>query len=469
MPGRVAAGLIVGLCLAVSGATAQTLTLTRDQALAMARQAYLTGEPALTFAISSKIAAEDPHDVEALLLLSASNGALGRPDAAFIFGKRAWTAAQRAGRPAALRYEVAQQTAHAAWTAGKMRRAAFWLTRALDLAPDAAQPQALANLQRVEAQIKLSFSASLQISPTDNLNSGATTGLLVVQDQVVGSISGWSVAHAGILTFGQVGATYNLGVTRSGKARNSLGFNLSANLHSLTAAEAAANPALDGSDLDMWTARAHWTQERYLDGAVFAGRGPVRMTLAATQNWYAGLPYSPGLRAEIDLPLSPQVQPTQMSLSATVERQWQDGPGGIVDGASLHLRGSRDLALPWGTGQLGFVIGGAVLRGEWSNSVYDSLDASVTLDPGVKAGPVSTRLGLGVTWRDYEVYSLGFANVTKGRTDHGLWLRAEFGLDDVKLAGLTPTLSVMRQMSWSNISKYETAATTLQMGLAADF
>lgn len=59
--------------------------------------------------------------------------------------------------------------------------------------------------------------------------------------------------------------------------------------------------------------------------------------------------------------------------------------------------------------------------------------------------------------------------MTKGRTDHGLWLRAGLGLEEMKLAGMTPSLSVMRQLTWSNISKYQTASTTLYLGLAAEF
>jgi hypothetical protein len=42
-------------------------------------------------------------------------------------------------------------------------------------------------------------------------------------------------------------------------------------------------------------------------------------------------------------------------------------------------------------------------------------------------------------------------------------------LEGIDLAGMTPTLSVMRDMTWSNISKYETATTALYLGLAAEF
>ncbi len=460
---------VVALVVLGGAAAAQTLTLTRDEAIALARRAFLTGEPALTYAITSKIAEGDPADVEALLLLSASTLALGQ-EGALAFGKRAWTAAQRAGRPDALRYEIAQAVARAAWAADKKRVTAFWLDRSLGLAPDpATRADVAANLGRVRSEIKLTFAGNLQVSPTDNVNRGANTGLLVVQDTVFGSISGWSVAHAGVVTTGALDASYTLGVTASGKARNSLGFGVAATLHSLTRSEAANNPALDASDLDMYTGHLSWTQERYLDGALFEGVGPVRLTLAASQNWYDGQPYSPGLRAEVDLPLRRADRVDALSLNATLERQWQDEPSGVVDGASLHLRGEAPVSLPWATGKIGYAFGGSVLRGGWANATYDSLDATVTLDPGVAIGPVQSRFGLGMTWRDYDAYSLGFANVTKGRTDRGLWVRADFGLQDLAVAGLTPTLSVMRQMSWSNISKYETVATSVYLGLAADF
>jgi hypothetical protein len=319
----------------------------------------------------------------------------------------------------------------------------------------------------VGEQIRLRFSGNLQINPTDNVNTGATTGLLIVQDQVVGGLSGWSVAHAGVQTFGQFGAEYDLGITPSGRARNSIGFGLAATLHSLSRAEALANPDLDASDLDLWTANLSWTQDRFVGGPAFAGRGPLQFTIEAAQNWYDGKPYSPSLRAEVEVPLSRSSPP--LSLTAALERQWQDGPGGVVDGASLHLQGRAAVGLPWATGQLAYSFGGTVVRGGWSNASYDSLDGSLTLDPGLALGALHPHFGLGASWRDYNTYSLGFANVTKGRTDTRVWLRAGFELDGIDLAGMAPALSVMRDMTWSNISKYETATTSLYLGLAAEF
>ena len=199
------------------------------------------------------------------------------------------------------------------------------------------------------------------------------------------------------------------------------------------------------------------------------GRAPLRFTLEASQSWFGGLAYSPSLRAEIDLPLTRADSGHDMTLAAVLERQWQDAPSGIVNGASLHLEGRRDLTLPWGKGQLVYGFGGTLLRSGWINSTYDSLDASLSLDPGVHIGQVSAVLGMGLSWRSYDQYSLGLVNVTKGRTDQGLWLRAGLNLGDITVAGLTPTVTVQRQMTWSNISKYQTDATTLYLGLATEF
>ena len=462
--------VICGLVLFTSVSLAQTLSLSRDQAIALARQAYLSGDAMLAHSIVTTIAKADPRDIEALLILTASTKELGRPIEAVGFGRRAWSAAKQAGRPAELRYEIAQQTAHAALTADQKRRAAFWLKRAVDVAPNpAARSQSKADLRFMSAQIPLSFSASLKISPTNNLNNGATTGLLIVQDQVVGSISGWSVAHSGYITAGRVGAEYDFGITATGRARNALGFDLSATLHTLNPSEAASNPSLDAQDLDIWTARLRWIQERVLPGAAFADRAPMRISLEMAQSWYGGQPYSPALRGQIDVPLTAANRSNDLTLVAIVERQWQDAPSNVVNGASLHLEGRKKIGFPGGPAHLSYGFGASTLRSGWSNTTYDSLDASVTLAPSAPLGPVQSQLGIGVSWRNYDEYSLGFANVTQGRTDQSLWISAGFGLKDVKLAGLTPTLTVQRQMTWSNISKYQTDSTSLYLGLAADF
>lgn len=463
---RGAWALTIGLVLALP-VQAQTVALGRDQAVALARQAWLAGDVTLAYAISSKIAAADPGDVEALLLLSATTGAMGDAPLAFRLGKRAWVAARAAGRPDGLRYDIANQTARAALSAGQPRRALWWLGQAAAIAPSEAQrQQTAANRDHLKAQIPLGFSASLQMAPTDNLNNGATTGLLAVDDHVFGTISGWSVAHAGVVANVALGATYALAVSASGRARTELGFDLSGTFHALTAEEARDNPELEASDLDMTTATARWTQDRFVPGIP---QGPVRFTVEASQNWFAGQLYAPALRAEVMVPLTARTAKTQLALQTVLEQQWQDDPSGVVNGASLHLAGQRALALPWGEGSLGFGLGGTALRSGFSNTTYDSLDASLTLDPALSLGPVTTRFGVALSWRHYDTYSLGLVNVTKGRTDHSASLSASFGLGDATVAGLTPTLTLQRQIKQSNISKYETDATSVYLGLASRF
>ena len=464
--------LLFGLTLITGAAGAQVLTLTRDEAIDLARRAWLAGDVVLAWSIARPIVAKDPDDVEALMLLSASNAAMGHPGAAFALGRRAWWAAAAAGRPPALRYEIAVQTARTAMIDGKKRSAAFWLGRAVSIAPsEQTRAQSLADLGQVRSQLPSGFSASLNVSPTNNLNNGGTTGLMIIDDQVIpgGSFGGWSVAHGGVVTRAGVEASHSLGVAPSGTARNTLVFGVTTRLHPLSPDEAAANPGLDARDLDLWRVAARWTQERLISGPAGEARAPLRFGLEASQRWFGGAAYAPSLRAELDVPLTRAEAAQALTLAAVLERQWQDAPSGVVQGARLHLEGRQRLNPPWGEGQMVYALGGTLMRSGWVNSTNDALDASLSLDPGLRLGQIGTVLGLGASWRNHDAYSLGLVNVTKGRTDQGLWLRAGLTLGEIRFAGLTPTLTLQRQMSWPNISKYQTAATTLYPGLSSDF
>lgn len=459
------AGLAALICclelVAADGAAAQTVTLTRDQAVEVARRAWLAGDAALAYAITTRIVESDPEDVEALLLLAASNDALGQPAEAFALGRRAWVAAKAAGRPPALRFEIAETTAHAALSAGQPRRAAYWLERAVDVAPAGMlQSQGAADLQQVKSTIPLTFSGSLRISPTDNLNSGASSERWTVGELYLGTISGWAVDHAGVLTTADLEATYSLGTTPSGLARNALGFGISTTLHTLSAAEAAANPDLDTSELDSWRAAVKWTQDRLLHN-----RPAMQLALEASQTWFGGVAYSPALRGTVTVPLT---RTGDLSLEVSLEQQWPETPRTAT---SLHLDGHRAVDLPWGKGTLIYGLGGTFLRSDSPNATFDGLDASVILDPGFSSDKFSTFVGIGASWLHYDRFAIGIGAIesTKGRTDNSLWLRAGVGFDQAKLAGLSPTLTLQRQMTWSNISKYQTEATTLYLGLAADF
>lgn len=455
--------IALGLVVWAGVASAETLDLNRDQAVGLARQAWLAGDVGLAYAISTRIVAVDGADVEALLLLSACEARLGHFDRAMQLGRRAWGAARAAGRPDGLRQEIAVQVAASAFGAGQMRRAVFWMDRAVQVAPtDAQRERSLADLRQLKARVPLSFSGNLTVAPTDNLNNGANSGLWAVDDLVIGGLSGWSVAHAGVVTSATLGAEYDLGVTESGQAKNRAGLTLDATFHSLTEAETRDNPTLDASDLDMTRVALHWTHARVLPGI---GR-PVELTLEVSKTWFGGLPYADALRAEALLPLTGGALP--LTLQAVQERQWTEDEA--VNGRSLHLVAGRGLQLPWGTGRVDLSFGATWLRGGAINATYDLYDASLSVDPALHLGPVSTLFGLSLSHRAYDDYVLlGNIHATNGRTDDGLTLRASFGFDRLSVAGMVPTVTLQRQIVTSNISKYETQSTTVNFGLAARF
>lgn len=455
----------LALALGLTGGAvhAETVSVTRAQAILVGRAAYLDGNAALADAVARQLVQANPQDVEALLLLSASEQALGHASAGYDYGQRAWAVARAARKPRILRYEIARQTAHAAMAGNRLSAAGRWLRRSMTVAPDpATKAQSAADLAHVVAATPLTFSGSFQVSPTDNVNHGAATGLLAIDTTVIGGISGWSVARAGYLAAGQLTATRNLGVTASGKARNSLSFGLSGVLHWLTASETRANPDLRAHDLDYYSATAGWTHEIALPGH----NRPLSLTAEVEQTWYDGQPYAPTLRGKVDYAL-PHMGTGNLILSAVLERQWQDAPSGVVNGTNLSLAGDMPVAALGS--HFGYGLGATFLRSAWSNTTYDAYDAHLSLTPDARLGPFRVSVGIGGTWSHYAEYSLGFANVTKGRTDQGFWTRATFGLPDVSVWGMVPSVSLRHEQTISNISKYHTNQTALYFGLAANF
>lgn len=450
-------GKCLVLCLMILGsqAPAQILELSREQAISLARQAWLGGDLVLAEAIAGRIVAVNGTDVEALLLLAAIEERKGHAKRALDLGRRAWAASR--DRPMALRHEIANLTASAAYGAEKPRLAALWLGRALATAPDAERAaRTTASLRAVRRTVPLTFSGGLAISPTDNLNDGATSGLWAVDDLVIGGLSGWSLAQPGLVTTAQLGAAYTWGEDLSA---NRLTLDLDGNFHQLDPDAARANPTLDASDLDLLRVSLGWSRAL----ALGADDRPGVLQLETSQSWYGGRPYARALRLEAEVPLS-----AALTLDAVQERQWTDGAQ--VNGTSLHLKAARQLNFPWGKGRADFAMGATLLRGDEVNATYDHLDASLVVDPGLSPGGISSRFGLSLHQRTYKDYAL-FANVfaTNGRSDKGVTLTASFNLDRLPVAGMTPTLTLQRQIVRSNISKYQNDATRISFGLAARF
>jgi hypothetical protein len=207
-PYRLAAALIAGLALGMGvplslggghgTALAETLSLRPDEALGMAKLAYQAGDHATANHLARALLLVDARDPLVLLLLAATEPKLGNPKAGIKAGRLAWGEARRREAPDGLRWEIARNTAKAAYDADQMGLAQWWLRRSLDVAPDKdALGVSGKDLAEVRAQNRLHWSFDLAIGPSDNLNGGASDPVFRVDDTVIGFLSNGAGAVGG--------------------------------------------------------------------------------------------------------------------------------------------------------------------------------------------------------------------------------------------------------------------------------
>lgn len=454
-----ALGAMFGL---TSPATAQVLEMSRAEALDLARALYLNGDAALANAIARRLIEADPFDVEALLILSASEEAMGRPQAGVDFGKRAWEAAARAGRPAPLRYEIARQTAHAAASAERNLAAQYWLSQSVRVAPGPAQAaQSRSDLANLRDSSPLQANLTFQITPTTNLNGGSNTDLFMVDDVIIGTLEGWSEAQPGVIGVANLDVIHAL----PGQ-RDRVGLALTEVRHFLAPWAAKAYPDLDARDLDQRSAALRLEHD-----FVLAGTGlPARLTFSGAQSWMGSwaesTPLGLSARTQIEVSLMDSADRAVM-LTAIAERQWQGGISGNVDGVSFSLAGTRHIEALAATLQLG--VTADVLRSAWSNTTYDAVQATVGYFPDQPLGPVKWSVSVTAAAKDFPVYSLGFANVTGGRQDFSLGVNLALEPQEMSLLGLTPYVTLGQLSSWSNVSRNDTQSLSVSLGLSRAF
>ena len=442
-------------------AQAQVLEMSRAEGLRLARILYLNGDAMLANAIARSLIAADPGDVEALLLMSASEEAMGNAQAALIYGRQAWEAAERAARPASLRYEIARQTAHAALSGQRNLTAQYWLQQSINVAPSpnqAAQSQQDLDITRQNSPLKATL--SFQIIPTTNINGGSVTDLFLVDDVVIGGLSGWSEAQPGVIATANLDLLYAL----PGSGRDRFGISLTETLPKLAPWAARENPDLDDADLQSQSAVLRFEHDLLLPVI----KNSARLTLSASQSWTDGAPAGPGLRSQLEVSVLDTEQ-TAILLTTKAERQWSEGQGGITDGISAQLDATRRLDGVAATLQMG--LGATLLRSEWVNTTYDSYTISLGWVPDAPLGSVNWSVLVTGGAKHFGRYQPigGGIDATNGRDDTSLGISLNLRTEEAEIFGLTPYVTLSQQASWSNISRNETLTGSVTLGLSRSF
>lgn len=469
-PYRLAAALIAGLALGMGvplslggghgTALAETLSLRPDEALGMAKLAYQAGDHATANHLARALLLVDARDPLVLLLLAATEPKLGNPKAGIKAGRLAWGEARRREAPDGLRWEIARNTAKAAYDADQMGLAQWWLRRSLDVAPDKdALGVSGKDLAEVRAQNRLHWSFDLAIGPSDNLNGGASDPVFRVDDTVIGFLSNGAGAVGGTRAQLSLGAKYAL--PQSATGQTVLGFSASALVNRIDPADRARAGNLRSKDLNQTTVAASLRRDmpKGLVGL------PLSLEVRASGTWAGGDWVGPALGGSAVLPVWRR-DAVSLWLAASAERRWTHGATDTQD--VVQLTGFGSVTLPRDQA-LSFSLGLERALSDRRNASYDAVTLAMGYDPGWHIGPAEVDLNLNLGFRRYDVFSLGFAQVTNGRSDTSYGVGMDVTLPDWGVMGFAPVVSIDLGRTDSNVSRYQTKTRSISLGLTQVF
>ena len=436
---------------------AEGVRLSFGEARKLAEEAWLAGDIPLANRLARILTEARPEDVASLMMLSATETALGRPGEGRIAARRAFANA----RTAEARYQASFLVASGAMAEERYGAAQFWLRRAYQAAETDAQRdrivEAFGGVRRASPwQVRLSF----DIAPSSNVNGGSQSPFLVIDDSpFVGVLSGSARALSGVEA--SLTGTLAYELSESATHRTTLTFQGYRSFVALSDEAREIAPKAEGSDFEYGVAELEFGHR------IAAPPGPLPDTyrVAYGQTWYGGERLDRVMRLTLarNVELGPR---TGLVLSAESERRLSDA--GRQDRDGTRLRGELFHQLDGG---LVLRAGGGATRviSDDANQAYDGFEVFTGFWTGepVMGFRLSGRLGYGE--RDYDSYSVGFIDVPGGRTDTEWRARLNLHVEQVDMLGFVPVVSLTGERSTSNISRFEGESYGISFGFASAF
>lgn len=448
---RVVAAL--GLFLGAPGAAAEPVTLSLAAADAMAAQALSAGQPRLAYDLSRGLLEADrrnPHAYYYQALALAQAGALAA-------GERKAARAYWHARTPEQRFQAAQLAARLSHADDRLTGSQFWLRRALDHAPDdVARADTITAYRAVRRRNPLHFNLRASVTPSDNVNNGASSPLNVIDGvPVVGTLSPAAQALSGVIASAHLTGSYRLARTPRRETR------VTGRLHSRRVRLSDDVAGLSGGDLSSTTAEIGLRQ--------LAAPGPAvtwRFDLGAGRAWFGGDPLYDFARIA-----------AQRHHRLGARLSWAAGAGleGQRDEAGLNAdttvtTGFAALGYRLGeTGQLGLRLQVRETDSDGVNRSFTQWSAIASYSPAQALGPLALEVSLGASTLDYDRYRIGFIAVPGGRQDTSVFASVTATFATLGYMGFVPTLSLTRERSRSNISRFEVEETSLSLGIRSEF
>lgn len=354
-----------------------------------------------------------------------------------------------------LRYASAMVVAQALSSDGHKTRAQIWLRRAAEIAPDGARrAQAVQDFRYVRTTNPWSVRVRFGVSPSSNVNRGPTdntftwNGLTFVDPALV-PLRGYEISTG-------LAIEHRLPLASGNRLR--LGLVVDDSRFILSDEARRKVPGARGSDYDFLAVETRLA----VDWLAPALSSTQTASLVFGRNWAGGQHLTDYLRAGLATSRA-VTQKDRIGLRFSAERQWRQDAA-IRSGDILTLGGS------WGR----VLADGAQLSLDLALSDMDAVSADIAhqkarlgvsyaLGKPVLGALASLSLGVETRWYDRPLYG------PEPRQDETLQIGGSLFFTTFDLFGFAPKVGLTATRTNSNVSRFETEAIELNLGLQSVF
>lgn len=435
-----------------------TATISAEQARDLGLEAIRADKPELALAIAQGLLARDKADPFAHFLLATAYMHLDRLPEAQAAGKIAY----RYGKTPEQRFQAARLTALVAYNQGRYATAQWWLRRAAHNAPtEERKARSVAEFNSVRAKNPLRLKLQFSVVPSDNVNNGSS-GQYNIIDGVpyVGVLSADAQALSGVVSEGSGEASYRFRQTAHSETH--VGARLKLRQVDLSA-EARAEFA-DTTVPDFNTQRLEFT----LRHVIKARSGGQRFTLdgALGRQWSGNVePYS---YARLSFGHLKALGAKSVLDSALTAERRSIAPGQTRPDHTYSLRSG----LTYGLANADTVSAMAYISAyetEIEGRGSTTLGGQVSYTLGRALGPVNVSASLGYQASTFPGYTIATIVVPGGRKDKSVFAEVQMTFSNTSYAGFAPLISLRKQRTQSNVSRFDASETAVTLGLRSTF
>lgn len=459
-----ALGLVLALLLTAPGG-AQTTgggLETSQISAAEARELGLTAiqnqRPDIALQIAQALLANDPEDPFAHFLIASALSALNRMPEAQAAGKQAFRHAQTPEQ----KFQAARITALAAFNQKRFGAAQWWLRRTISAAPDAARrARTLQEFASVRGMNPLAVALRFAAVPSDNVNGGSSGSFNTIDGvPITGILSPDALALSGVIFDASLDLRYRMRETATGST--SLGVLAVGQAVRLSRSAKAKLGAVAVPKLGSQRIEVSLRQVYAPAGAKY------KLNVAATfgRIWQRSL--DPQDLGRVTLGYDAIIGKSNLlDISAVAEQRSATGtnPRGdriyILRGSLTHQLPNADLI----TGSLYFSGYDTARAGQSS----DTLGLQLGYDPARDFGPLRLGVSVGLQVAQFDGYTLAGIVVPGGRRDKQIFAELRLLFRKIEYAGFAPQLSLRQQTTLSNVSRFDTRATSVTLGIISTF